>query len=278
MISFSFAQNPIPNAGFEEWTDGTPNNWVTLDIPGFYDAVTHSDIARTGSSAVKGEVVEFYGAGAPPYLASDTGYFGISQNYTRLTGYYQFSNNGDDVLWALVQFLDAQHTLVAAGDAEFGQTTGGYTQFAVDLNYLSENGEPAAQAIIAFSIIPSSESQSDSLTIGSYFLIDDLAFDNVSDIADGSFGASPRTYQLAQNYPNPFNPSTTINFSVPQSGKVSLSIFNSIGQEVQALVDDEMAAGDHQVTFNAENLPSGIYFYKMEAGNFLDVKKMVLIK
>ena len=278
MISYSFAQNPIPNAGFEEWTDGTPNNWATLDIPGFYDAITQTNIAHSGSWAVKGETIDYFGAVAPPFLISEEGYFAISQNYTRLTGFYQFSNNGEDAFWAIVELFDAQDMIVAAGYGEFGETSGGYTQFAVNLEYVYGNEQPAAKAYIWLSITTSSEAQTDSLSLGSYFLLDDLAFDNVNSISNDGFGKSAKTYQLVQNYPNPFNPSTTINFSIPQSGKVNLSVFNSIGQEVQTLVDDEMTAGDHQVTFNAENLPSGIYFYKLEAGDFLDVKKMIVIK
>ena len=219
-----------------------------------------------------------FGSGAPPYLASDTSFFDISQNYTRLTGYYQFSNSLEDVLWALVQLTDSQDMYVGIGEAEFGETSDGYEQFAVELDYTGGSGEPAAHAIIVITITPSSESELDSLSVGSYFLIDDLAFESVSSISDGGFEKSPRTYQLAQNFPNPFNPSTTISFSIPQTGKVLLSVFNSIGQEVETLIDDEMTSGDHQVSFNAIDLPSGIYFYKLETGNFVDVKKMILIK
>ena len=273
--SFSFAQNPIPNPGFENWTEGNPDSWVTFDIPGVYDAVTQSDIARSGSSAARGEVVDVYGENAPPYLASDVDYFAISENYTRLTGYYQFSNNADELLWALSQFLDAENMIAAYGEVELGETSNGYTEFSLDMDYTFGSGQPATQAIIAFSII---ESESDTLTLGTYFLIDDLEFDNVSNISEGSFGESPRAYRLVQNYPNPFNPTTSINFSIPQSGKVYLSVMNSIGQVVETLIDEQMTSGDHQVRFNAGNLPSGVYFYKLETGNFVDVKKMILIK
>jgi hypothetical protein len=279
VVSLSFAQNPIPNAGFENWTDEEPDDWITLDYLGFYDAVSRSEISHSGSSAVKGEVVNFENEGVPPYLASSAEYFSITEDFTRLTGYYQFLNNGEDAFWVVVEFFDEQDMFVALGSGEFGETFGGYTQFAVNMDYTSGSGQPAAQAIIWFSIVNSSESQIDTLTLGSYFLLDDLAFDNVSSISDEGIAESTlRTYRLAQNYPNPFNPSTTINFSIPQSGRVNLSIFNSVGQEVETMIDREMTAGNHQITFNADNLPSGIYFYKLEAGNFLDVKKMVMIR
>ena len=273
LISFSFAQ--IPNPGFENWIAGTPDEWLTLNIPGVVEPVMQSTTSHSGSYAVKGEVLNSFDTNVPPWLTTDM--FAISQNYTRLTGYYQFSNNGDDAVWANVQFLDAQEMFVATGFTELGETSG-YTKFVLNLDYTGGSGQTAAQAVILFIIIPSSESQSDSVTVGSYFLIDDLEFDNVSNISEGSFKNSLKSYHLAQNYPNPFNPSTKINFSLPQPGRVRLSVFNSLGQEVETLIDKDMPAGDHRVTFNAGNLPSGIYFYKMESTNFIDVKKMILIR
>jgi len=81
-----------------------------------------------------------------------------------------------------------------------------------------------------------------------------------------------------QNYPNPFNPSTLIKYSVPENGFVKLSVYNLIGEEVSLLVNEEVDAGFYEVTFNAVNLPSGIYFYRLQAGNIIQLKKMVLLK
>ncbi len=90
--------------------------------------------------------------------------------------------------------------------------------------------------------------------------------------------ANPITFDLAQNYPNPFNPSTTIKFSMPEAGNVALKVFNVLGQQVKTLVNGFMEAGVHTVNFNAVNLNSGIYFYKLETQNFNMVKKMMLTK
>jgi hypothetical protein len=278
MAVFCHAQNPIPNAGFEDWTEGTPDHWQTLDIPGLFDAVTQSENARSGMSAAKGEVVDFFGAGAPPYLVSDTAAFPISENYEFLKGYYQFVNNGEDVFFALVQFYDTEDSLVASGQAEFGETSEGYTEFEVVMNYDIGISETAEQAIIAFSITPSSESQSDSVQIGSYFLLDDLEFGSTPNAIDDFTGNRLESYSLNQNYPNPFNPSTTIEFTLPISGRIQLSVFNSIGQEVELLINDDLTAGEHQITFNADHLPSGVYFYKLQADQYVNVKKMILLK
>lgn len=85
-------------------------------------------------------------------------------------------------------------------------------------------------------------------------------------------------YQLKQNYPNPFNPSTIIEFSLKEQAKVTLSVFNMLGQEVAVLVNGQIPAGNHKVRFNANNLSTGIYIYQLKAGDFVDMKKMQLLK
>ncbi len=88
----------------------------------------------------------------------------------------------------------------------------------------------------------------------------------------------PATFYLSQNYPNPFNPSTTINFGLPKEAQVQITVYNILGQRVAMLVDQNMKAGNHQVTFNADRLASGVYFYMMRAGDQLFKQKMLLMK
>ncbi len=88
----------------------------------------------------------------------------------------------------------------------------------------------------------------------------------------------PGTFALEQNFPNPFNPSTTIRYSVPKAGMVSLKIYNVLGQEVRTLVGQRQSAGSYSVTFDASRLASGVYFYRLSAGSFNSVKKMLLLK
>jgi len=80
------------------------------------------------------------------------------------------------------------------------------------------------------------------------------------------------------NYPNPFNPSTYISFSIKETEYVSLIVYDVLGKEVAKLVDGIKATGNYQVEFNADQLPSGIYFYELKAGTFRETKKMVLTK
>ena len=104
---------------------------------------------------------------------------------------------------------------------------------------------------------------------------------------DGSFTYSKvievtlklaETYKLCQNYPNPFNPTTTISYTMPENGHVELEIYNSLGQKIETLINKTMQAGIHQITWNAQNVPSGIYFYKIVINNFSQMNKMVLLK
>lgn len=88
----------------------------------------------------------------------------------------------------------------------------------------------------------------------------------------------PQSIELNQNYPNPFNPTTTIEFSLTQPEQVNLSVYNLTGELVATLVDGEVAVGSHSATFDATNLPSGVYFYTMTAGDFVQTNKMVLVK
>lgn len=88
----------------------------------------------------------------------------------------------------------------------------------------------------------------------------------------------PERFTLSQNYPNPFNPSTTIHFSVPSSEFVTLKVYDVLGNEVATLVNEEKSRGSYKVDFNAANLKRGIYFYNIQVGTHIDIKKMVLIK
>ncbi len=85
-------------------------------------------------------------------------------------------------------------------------------------------------------------------------------------------------FELSQNYPNPFNPVTTISYKIPEQSFATLKVFDLLGREISTLVNDEKSAGNYEVKFNASSLPSGIYFYRLQSGNFDKTKKMILMK
>jgi hypothetical protein len=104
-----------------------------------------------------------------------------------------------------------------------------------------------------------------------------FTIDIISDIEDLNQGI-PTEFQLVQNYPNPFNPSTTIRYSIPQSSNVVIKVFDILGNEIETLVNEEKSTGTYEITWYAENLPSGVYFYRLQASNFVEIKKMLLLR
>ena len=88
----------------------------------------------------------------------------------------------------------------------------------------------------------------------------------------------PTGYSLAQNYPNPFNPVTSIEYTLPEAAKVKLEIYNVLGQVVEVMVDSNQEAGHHAVQWDASDMASGVYFYRLTTGEFTATKRMVLMK
>ncbi|MFH2049899.1 MAG: T9SS type A sorting domain-containing protein, partial [bacterium] len=116
-------------------------------------------------------------------------------------------------------------------------------------------------------------------------VVSDMNFNAISPVitSAGKTAGLPGQFRLDQNYPNPFNPTTEIVFSIPQDAKVSLEVFNIMGQRVKTLIDEMLNAGEHTVEWDSRNssgqsVSSGIYFYKLNAGDQTDSKKMMLLK
>jgi hypothetical protein len=95
--------------------------------------------------------------------------------------------------------------------------------------------------------------------------------------ADGNEGAIT-SFRLEQNYPNPFNPSTRIQYAVSSTQQVTLKVYDVLGNEIATLVNEEKSTGAHSVDFDASNIPSGVYFYTLNAGSFSQTKKMLLLR
>jgi hypothetical protein len=103
-----------------------------------------------------------------------------------------------------------------------------------------------------------------------------LSADNKEQLVD--FKGNPDKFELNQNYPNPFNPSTQLSYELKVDGEVKLTVFNVVGQSVRVLVDGYQTAGYYEVMFDANDLPAGIYLYKLQVGNYSSVKRMTLVK
>jgi hypothetical protein len=110
-------------------------------------------------------------------------------------------------------------------------------------------------------------------------------FNATTAVDDKGNNITPSEFMLSQNYPNPFNPNTTIKYTIPnvslsgvEGSKVQLKVYDVLGNEIATLVNEYKPAGTYEVEFDASNLSSGIYFYKLQAGNFVETKKMILLK
>ncbi len=108
--------------------------------------------------------------------------------------------------------------------------------------------------------------------------VDKFSGDVVTSVDSKEYSVAPKQYYLSQNYPNPFNPTTVIRYELPNSELVSLKVYNLLGQRIAELVNEKQSTGMHEVTFDASNLSSGVYFYSIKAGTFISTKKMLLIK
>ena len=120
------------------------------------------------------------------------------------------------------------------------------------------------------------------LTSGNYqYRLQQIDFDGTStysNVVEVEFNQIPSEFKLYQNYPNPFNPSTKIKFDVPVSACVNISVYNTIGEKIATIVNEQLEAGVHFANFDASNLPSGIYIYRLTSDKYVFTNKMMLIK
>lgn len=191
--------------------------------------------------------------------------------------YYDFTRMPGDTLW---KTSDSFKYLSARGDTtifdrnlrwwEFtrivfvGQTAGGDVELVVDsvgMVYYWESFDSYFQPWVLRGAI-----------------IDGKQFGTVSALEQSRSQEIPAECALMQNYPNPFNPSTTIKYELPRSAVVNLSVYDLLGRMVSVLVNERRDAGIHEVTFDGSGLASGVYFYRFSAGDFVQTRKLVLVK
>ncbi len=273
-INFATSAQPLNNS-FENWTNGDPTSWLTLDITGLADCVTQSSDAQSGSSSAKLEVLDFLGNPYPPYLtSSDLNGNGhpVAQAYANFKGYYKFSPLGS--AWLVISVLmSVNDTMYVGGGAITIQSaTNSWTEFDVPLIYF--NGTTPTSTFITFTIGDTSGTGGG--TVGSVAYLDNLSFSGVASVQQ--LPGVVDNYKLEQNYPNPFNPTTNIQYSIPEASFVQLKVYDILGNEVATLVNQEQSAGVYKADFNGTNLSSGFYIAQLKAGNFIKNIKMTLLK
>lgn len=228
----------IPTSGSNK-----PLNWVS--IPGTFGGVVNGIWDSTNSGYVLSND-----------LQSPTNAEGTAGSYSFTISVAPTGNGAQQVAYQL-QKSDKSYTIQGA---------------AID----SHNPLPATSFnSIIFALGPGNSTNAMKLTNVQVTMGKPLI---ITGIAQNTNSSLPASYELSQNYPNPFNPTTTIDFALPKSGNVTLTVYDILGREVKTLVNGALPAGYHKVEFNASNLASGVYFYRIKAGNFVSVKKLMLLK
>ncbi|HMS64356.1 MAG TPA: T9SS type A sorting domain-containing protein, partial [Ignavibacteria bacterium] len=154
----------------------------------------------------------------------------------------------------------------------YNKTVSAWTKEVLDISSLAES---STNLKIRFSMVSNGTIAADGI------YIDNIKLTGYSELVTGinsNNNVIPTEFELSQNYPNPFNPNTVISYAIGNEGFVLLKVFDMLGKEVMSLVNEKQNAGNYSVNFNGSNLSSGLYYYKLESGNYSGTKKMLLIK
>ncbi len=228
--------------------------------------------AHANASAAMGNVVSFSGFAWPPALisGSDGRGFAVNAQHPALHGWYKFTPIGGDLFFVSAVMLRADSG-VGAGGLVTPDSQGVYREFIVKIVY-------------AYSVIPDTcilgitiIDSLGALDVGSSFIVDDLSF-GLATAVDNNGHVIPKEFALYQNFPNPYNPTTMIQYAIPHEQRVQLTVFDLLGREVAVLVDQQQEAGSYRAEFDASSLSTGMYFYRLQAGEFSQVKKFMLVK
>lgn len=256
-----FAQ--IPNPSFETWTSGNPDGWLTTNVVGTYTPVTQSSDAHAGTSAARGEVVDFFGSAVPPllYVANGAGGFPVTQDYTNLTGWYKASVLNNDIVQITIAAYDASNNPIGGGSDLFASTST-YQQFDVPI---FTNGTPTASYQIFFSI--SDTSGATDGTVGSFYIVDELELTNTTGLND-----KPELDRM-KVFPNPAN---AFLFYVPSAnmrGQVQAQLLDLQGKSVYA-EQFETTATPQARRIELNGIAAGFYLLRLVSGESSEVVKV----
>lgn len=244
-----------------------PGNYIVFAkprlpyLPGYYKADTVALRWREADTVIVSESGVVSGININLIARPDTGFAKINGKVRTILG--------EPVGGALVLAFDLNGNIT------------GYTISESDGSYSLENLTAGDYTLIVESTEYENTADNNAVTVnyGSNSITSkDLYLSPASTTGVGNQTTTPSTYSLMQNYPNPFNPKTNIRFTIPEKTQVKLEVYNLIGQKVTTLINSELNAGQYDIEFNGSELSSGIYLYRIHAGNFTSVKKMLLLK
>lgn len=277
------AQNPIPNPSFENWNGNIPNGWsAPANIPqAGIEPIMKSPEAYADNWAVRGIVLDAFGNPYPPVLYAGTitdPFFPVSANHDLFSCWFKFFSVGGDRLFIEVVLtnnntggLGEGHAFVIVNNTQI------FEKLEIPIEYDPDN-PPNFHANVASITVTIAPQPGQTPHVGTWFLLDLMTFDNLPSSVEEINNQVPNNFELAQNYPNPFNPKTNINFSLPEASFVNLKVYNIQGEEVATLVNQELSAGTYKTNWNALEMPSGVYVYVLKAKDFVQSRKMLLMK
>lgn len=265
----------VPNSSFENWTLGDPDGWATSNVQGIVFPVNQSSDAHSGSSAVRGEVLTFFTTNLAPILQTgpDATGFPITVKYNTLKGFFKFAPLGGDRLsFTVGMYVGSPDSAIGVGAVVNSNTINSYTEISVPITYFN----PGNPDICIINITVIGPVTGPDYHAGTVLFADDISL-SVEATSINEHPEMPYTFKVEQNFPNPFNPSTKIKYSIPEPARVEFSVYNLIGKEV---FNEEYlkTAGEQEITFNSGNLPSGVYFYTIKAGNNSATRKFIIMR
>jgi hypothetical protein len=272
-LFFDLMNAQIPNNSFENWTEGNPDDWTTNNnVPSLFTPVTQVADPHSGSSAARMEIKGTFFP-IPPILKAGINGTGIpvTQRYVSLSGYYKNFPTTVNTYFVVLVGMFKSNQLVGQGMFSTKNGNPFYTNFSIQISYFDSQIPDTASIYIT--VIDSTNSI---LSSGGYAIVDDINFDPPSDIGVESGLISD--FKLGQNYPNPFNPTTKLSFVIGHSSLVTLKVYDILGRVIATLVNEKINAGKYEVIFDGSGLSSGVYFYRLNAGQYTNTKKFILMK
>jgi len=268
ILSCSFTHAQIPNASFEDWTNGDPDGWFTGNTQQttFVEKVT---TAHAGSFAAKWSVIDFFGFpfSSPFASGNNGGGTSISSAPEALHGWYMMNSVSNDYANASVGVL--QNNEYTGGGLAKLTSTSVYKEFIANVYYTSgsPNGDSIQIVFVMFN--DSSELPHE----GSYAVIDDLSFGALSGIDN----APSESYAgLESIEPNPGSDQAEVIYRIQEPGKTELSIYDVSGKMVQQVVNENQSPGRYKAFAQLSDLPSGNYICRLTSDSFTDVKKIIV--
>ncbi len=264
-----FAQNPIPNSGFESWTGGNPTGWNSTNILTI-TPVSQSSVAHAGNSAAKLEVVNSFSTSFPPILMCNS--ITVNQNYQTVSYYYKANLIGTDIAY-FTALLDENNNNMAAGadSLKLANNTNIYTQRSFNLFYTPPVNTIADELNLMVFISAANGTPN----IGSNILIDDVLISGGLPTSLNETEES-NVFSFDAPHPNPNHGFCLLPFTLVESGRIEISVFSIDGKLQKTLLETELNPGKYKAECDLTDWPKGLYFAKIKTNNQQAVQKIAI--